>query len=104
QKRVIVHFPASRDVMWHRAPKFAKGQTGLFFLHKAPAAATAAKGVRSLTPPPPGAYTALDPDDYQPPSAAPAVEAMMPAAGGAPARQKAAVKRAVSKRGKKRNS
>jgi hypothetical protein len=70
--------------MWHKAPKFAKGQTGVFLLHATPpAATTAARNMRAISPPPANAYIALDPDDYQPPSAAPAVEAMLP---GTPAR------------------
>jgi hypothetical protein len=31
-KQIVVRFPASRDVAWHRAPKFQKGQSGTFLL------------------------------------------------------------------------
>jgi hypothetical protein len=33
-ERVTVHFPASMDVMWHRAPKFHPHQRGVFLLHR----------------------------------------------------------------------
>lgn len=126
QKQVVVNFPASTDVMWHKAPKFAKGQTGVFLLHATPpTATTVARNMRAISPPPANAYIALDPDDYQPPSAAPAVEAMLPGtlapviarrsfANAAPAKKaakarvkrsaakKAETKKAVGKRGKKR--
>jgi hypothetical protein len=32
-KRVVVRFPASTDVRWHRAPKFKVGDEGVFVLH-----------------------------------------------------------------------
>ncbi len=81
KKQVVVNFPSSGDVMWRKAPKFVKGQKGVFILHGAPpAAAAATRGLRAISPPPPDAFTALDPNDYQPPSAAPAVEAMVPSA------------------------
>jgi hypothetical protein len=79
QKQVVVNFPASTDVMWRKAPKFTKGQTGVFLLHAPPSLApAAARTMRLISPPPSNAYIALDPDDYQPPSAAPAVMAMLP--------------------------
>ncbi len=64
-KRVSVRFPASTDVLWHRAPKFQPGQQGFFLLHRAGGAADgraklmAAPGLKS-------AYTALHPADFQP--------------------------------------
>jgi hypothetical protein len=33
-QQVVVLFPSSEDVAWHRAPKFTPGQQGVFFLHK----------------------------------------------------------------------
>lgn len=32
--RVVVRFPGSLDIAWHRLPKFTAGQTGTFLLHK----------------------------------------------------------------------
>jgi len=32
--RVAVRFPASRDIAWHRLPKFTVGQAGTFLLHR----------------------------------------------------------------------
>jgi len=79
KKEVTVSFPSSTDVMWRKAPKFTKGQTGVFILHTpAPAPAIAARSVRGITPPPLDAYVALDPNDYLPPSAVPALQAMLP--------------------------
>jgi hypothetical protein len=60
---VVVRFPASRDVRWHKAPKFEAGQEGVFLLHKG-AAAAATGGMHGE----PGAaeYTALHEADVQP--------------------------------------
>jgi hypothetical protein len=75
-KQVVVRFPSSTDVQWHRAPKFHTGDRGVWLLHSptaAPAAVTAAKrtGPRDLAMAAtavPGAtvYTALSPMDFQP--------------------------------------
>jgi hypothetical protein len=66
---VVVLFPSSTDVMWYRAPKFEPGQRGVFVLHRnetgggpGEEAALAAADERRGT----GAYTALDPVDFQP--------------------------------------
>jgi hypothetical protein len=32
--RVVVRFPGSLDIAWHRLPKFTAGQTGTFLLHR----------------------------------------------------------------------
>ena len=32
--RVVLRFPASRDIAWHRLPKFAVGQAGTFLLRR----------------------------------------------------------------------
>ena len=60
---VVVRFPASRDVRWHKAPKFEAGQEGVFLLHKS----QAAPGTRGK-PAELGAdeYTALHESDIQP--------------------------------------
>jgi hypothetical protein len=79
KKQVVVRFPASMDVLWHRAPKFQPGQQGYFMLHKSegeePAAKPKKKGAgkssaraASITPKEASgeAYVALDPTDFQP--------------------------------------
>ena len=75
-KQVVVRFPSSTDVLWHRAPKFHTGDRGVWLLHspkESPAAGTAAKqtgaGALAMTATAlPGAtvYTALSPMDFQP--------------------------------------
>jgi hypothetical protein len=68
QKQVVIRFPSSNDVRWHKAPKFRPGQQGVWLLQKkdiaqAPAAAALrrAAGVAETS-----AYTALHPADFQP--------------------------------------
>ncbi len=67
KKQVVVRFPSSTDVRWHKAPKFHTDQEGVFLLHKkqlakqhggATVAAEAGVG--------PDEYTALDSADIQP--------------------------------------
>jgi hypothetical protein len=60
-RTVSVLFPASRDVMWARSPKFQPGQAGIWLLHRErlPRIAAAA----------PPFYTALEPLDFHPPAA-----------------------------------
>jgi hypothetical protein len=74
-KRVVVRFPSSNDVQWHRAPKFHTGDRGVWLLQsseKPPAAAKAKRAVPSekamVATAVPGApiYTALHPLDFQP--------------------------------------
>jgi len=69
-KTVVVRFPSSTDVRWHKVPKFHAGQEGIWVLDKdqtgGPArAALAAAGAEEA----PGAatYAAVSPFDYQPP-------------------------------------
>ena len=65
--QVVVRFPASTDVRWHKAPKFRAGQQGLFLLHKEqPIAAPVGARARALVAAAPGQYTALHPADVQP--------------------------------------
>lgn len=63
-KQVVIRFPSSTDVRWHKAPKFHTGQEGVFLLHKEqlPAGEALARlgGVGS------GEFTALHPADIQP--------------------------------------
>jgi hypothetical protein len=64
RKQVVVRFPSSTDVRWHRAPKFHAGQEGVFMLHRQqlpPARAKAAGLAKAHEQ-----YTALDPGDFQP--------------------------------------
>jgi hypothetical protein len=75
-KQVVVRFPSSTDVQWHRAPKFHTGDRGVWLLHspEAPSIADAAAKpamASALAAPAtamPGApvYTALSPMDFQP--------------------------------------
>jgi hypothetical protein len=64
-KQVVVRFPSSTDVRWHRAPKFETGQEAVFLLHrpKDQLPAKAALAPRAIEP---GQYTALDAADVQP--------------------------------------
>jgi len=77
QKRVVVRFPSSTDVQWHKAPKFKKGQTGLWLLHSPPPARALTAAVLPAAALPRDVYTALDPNDYHPSGLAPVVEAMI---------------------------
>jgi hypothetical protein len=79
QQTMTVLFPASTDVKWRNAPKFKKGQKGMWLLHStAPAAATAlptaARGKG------PAYYTALDPNDFHSSADGAVIQAMLPAA------------------------
>jgi hypothetical protein len=67
-KQVVVRFPSSMDVQWHRAPKFKTGDRGVWLLHGATDAAVPKKAAAALsTAAQPGAavYTALHPMDFQ---------------------------------------
>jgi hypothetical protein len=65
-KHVVVRFPASTDVRWHRAPKFQVGQQGVFLLHADAASGTRALGVVSAAHDPQAVYTCLHHADFQP--------------------------------------
>jgi hypothetical protein len=54
-KQVVLYFPASRDIRWRQAPKFAVGDEGVWILHQ--------QALKEL--PNPG-YTALSPLDFHP--------------------------------------
>jgi hypothetical protein len=64
-QKVVVRFPGSTDVMWHRAPKFHPGQEGVFLLHKNEPKAQA-KGMAAAASAEEAPYTALDPADFHP--------------------------------------
>lgn len=55
QGQVILYFPHTNDQRWGSAPKFEKGQEGIFLLH-------AEEGKKFGA----GGYTALDAQDFQP--------------------------------------
>jgi hypothetical protein len=67
-KQVVVQFPASTDVRWHDAPKFAAGQEGVFMLRKgdAPTALSPGPAHVGAAAGPPLEYTALHAADVQP--------------------------------------
>jgi len=72
EKQVLVRFPSSNDVRWHKVPKFAVGQEGVFLLHKEQLAGkTAAHGAT------PDRYDALDSADVQPISDLPQIKLAM---------------------------
>jgi hypothetical protein len=71
KEHVVIVFPQSDDVAWHRAPKFHKGQKGKFRLHKTqiknPALRLALLGTPSPESPAEApVFTALNPDDFTP--------------------------------------
>jgi hypothetical protein len=78
---VVVRFPSSTDVRWHKAPKFHPGQEGVWMLrkqevHTHPAAGLAAvpraAGAVAAVP----AYTALNPLDFQPAQLLPGIQTL----------------------------
>lgn len=71
QKQVVIRFPSSNDVRWHKAPKFQPGQQGVWLLQKKdvapgrqPAVTAALRSAAGAVKVP--AYTALHPADFQP--------------------------------------
>jgi hypothetical protein len=67
QQTVVVLFPSSTDIAWRAAPKFTAGQSGIWLLRK--------QLIRELDQ---EAYTALDPQDYQPLDQRARLEALLP--------------------------
>jgi len=66
EKQVVVRFPASHDVRWHRAPKFHVGQEGVFLLHPDKVTGMQTLGVAAAAHPvAPVAYTCLQATDFQ---------------------------------------
>jgi hypothetical protein len=66
-KQVVVRFPSSTDVRWHRAPKFHPGQEGVFILRNAEAG-SATTGKRAALGPKsaPAVYLVAHSADFQP--------------------------------------
>jgi hypothetical protein len=70
KKQIVVRFPGSDDVRWHKAPKFQPGQEGLFILQRAARPKTGGRTrAAAMAPAIVGAadaFTALRPEDFQP--------------------------------------
>jgi hypothetical protein len=81
-KRAVVRFPASTDVLWHRAPKFQPGQQGFFLLHRAEAAAGPRARLAAAPAGEKAAFSALHPADFQPFDQPGGVRALVDAAAG----------------------
>jgi hypothetical protein len=79
-KQVVLRFPSSTDVQWHRAPKFHTGDRGVWLLQpsaqaaaerkaakrKGPGKAALEEAAPMTVPGAPVVYTALHPMDFQP--------------------------------------
>jgi hypothetical protein len=68
KKQVLVRFPSSTDVRWHRAPKFHSGQEGVFSLHDDRVSGDHPVGAMALAVgiQPGAVFTCLSPADFQP--------------------------------------
>jgi hypothetical protein len=89
-KRATVRFPASTDVLWHKAPKFQPGQQGFFMLHRSePAVSTRTKLTAAISDGK-AAFTALHPADFQPLDQANAVRALAETGNGHASRSRRA--------------
>jgi hypothetical protein len=84
-KQVVVRFPSSTDVRWHKAPKFKVGDEGVFLLHddtvsgENKVAASLGKAAAAVAPQG-GKYTSLHEADFQPATHAAEVKAAIDAA------------------------
>jgi len=65
-KRVVLRFPSSTDVRWHRAPKFQTGQEGVFSLHRDAVSGHVGTGAMAASLDVQESYTCLDPAAFQP--------------------------------------
>jgi len=77
---IVIRFPSSDDVQWHRAPKFAVGQEGVFLLHeKQTQPVMTARGLELAAAPGEAeeVYLALDPADFQPAQQLPVVRTLI---------------------------
>jgi hypothetical protein len=66
KKQVVVRFPSSTDIRWHRAPKFEVGQEGVFSLHPDEISAHAGPGAMAASFDTGDSYTCLNAADFQP--------------------------------------
>ena len=64
--RVVLRFPSSTDVRWHRAPKFETGQEGVFSLHRDAVSGHVGPGAMAASLNVHESYTCLDPAAFQP--------------------------------------
>jgi hypothetical protein len=64
--RVVLRFPSSTDVRWHRAPKFETGQEGVFSLHPDAVSGNVGAGAMAAGFNVGASYTCLDPAAFQP--------------------------------------
>lgn len=64
--RVVLRFPSSTDVRWHRAPKFETGQEGVFSLHQDAISGHVGPGAMAASFNVKQSYTCLDPAAFQP--------------------------------------
>lgn len=88
-KQVVVRFPSSTDVQWHRAPKFHAGDRGVWMLQPTEQSQRQVskprggrKSLNMTTAPKPNVYTALHPMDFQPASSLERVAPVIRAAIG----------------------
>ncbi len=65
-RQVVVRFPSSTDVRWHRAPKFEAGQEGVFSLHPDAVSGQAALGLAAASLGSKETFTSLSSADFQP--------------------------------------
>lgn len=66
KKRVVVRFPASRDVRWCDSPKFQVGHEGVFMLDPDAVSKISKMGAAAETLGPKEAFTCLAPASFQP--------------------------------------
>jgi hypothetical protein len=65
--QLVLRFPSSSDVRWHRSPKFQAGQQGVFTLHPDSVSGHEALGLAAASlATDVGTYTALHTADFQP--------------------------------------
>jgi hypothetical protein len=64
--RLVLRFPSSTDVRWHRAPKFETGQEGVFSLHPDAVSGHVSLGAMATSLNVKESYTCLDPAAFQP--------------------------------------
>jgi hypothetical protein len=107
-KEVVVRFPASDDVRWFRAPKFAPGDQGVFILHRSGSETTgpqprgaAGASLRALGAGGRDVFTALHPEDVQPPEFQEEIGTIVKSA---PTTPRTAARRAGAARGRKTSS
>jgi hypothetical protein len=66
QSQVVLRFPSSTDVRWHRAPKFEAGQEGVFSLHPDAVSRQVSRGPAAASLGATDTFTCLHRADFQP--------------------------------------